>query len=239
MLISSFVPFVFKIRTLNETESESRGHDEQQFISIRYCDTNKNTRHFYFFVTLVYVILVMLIPISILIVCNTLIVIQVVRAHRRRKEKLLLSLKRKAGNFRLRQLDQLSRNQELLRHKRRVITNLNFLRKSHQVTATLSTISFSYALLNLPYFIAWCFFYYNAAIKVKVDVNERERILDYSNQIRLFAIINISEIFYVLNFGMHFVFYCLSGNLNRTRYKCVFVFKWKATKKVKKKKNIY
>lgn len=73
------------------------------------------------------------------------------------------------------------------------------------ITKMLIIISFSYALLNLPYFITWCLFYK----EIKSEFPDPNSL---SVQNYLFASVQISEILYMLNYGLHFYFYCISGS---------------------------
>ena len=73
---------------------------------------------------------------------------------------------------------------------------------SQRVTRILVIMSLSYTILNLPYFITWSIFYYSTVIEKQNSLIERKY---------LFGYINIAEVFYVLNYGLHFFLYCASG----------------------------
>jgi hypothetical protein len=73
---------------------------------------------------------------------------------------------------------------------------------SLKITRMLLFMSFSYAILNLPYFVSWSMFFYKMAILKSTD-----KVIRYY----LFAGIPFSEIFYVLNYAIHFFIYCASG----------------------------
>lgn len=60
MLCCAWVPFTFELR---ESEESS------------YCDVNREWRGFYFYITIVYVVLTMLVPIMIVVICNTLLIV--------------------------------------------------------------------------------------------------------------------------------------------------------------------
>lgn len=85
---------------------------------------------------------------------------------------------------------------------------------SNKITKMLILMSFSYAILNLPYFISWCLFFYNIAFG-KIG-------LIGSNY--LFSALNICEIFYIMNYGIHFFIYCASGKKFRSHLKDTFQF---------------
>lgn len=86
---------------------------------------------------------------------------------------------------------------------------------NHKITRMLLLMSFSYAVLNLPYFISWCMFFYH------IGFQSASNTLKYY----LFSAINLSEIFYVLNYGVHFFIYCASGKKFRQLLRSAFTFK--------------
>lgn len=86
---------------------------------------------------------------------------------------------------------------------------------NHKITRMLLLMSFSYAVLNLPYFISWCMFFYH------IGFQSASNTLKYY----LFSAINLSEIFYVLNYGVHFFIYCASGKKFRQLLRSAFTTK--------------
>jgi hypothetical protein len=85
---------------------------------------------------------------------------------------------------------------------------------SRKITKMMIFISLSYAILNLPYFITWCLFFYGMAFKKITSISKNY----------MFATIQISEIFYILNYGIHFYIYSASGQAFRknviSMFKC-------------------
>ncbi len=75
-------------------------------------------------------------------------------------------------------------------------------------------MSLSYALLNLPYFISWFVFFYHMAFLRAELTSERRH--------NLFAFSNLTEIFYVLNYGVHFFIYAASGQKFRDQLRDAF-----------------
>ena len=240
VILCSFSPYLF---TLNE--------DETNFESIVHCDADRKKGHLYFITIIIYVIFVMFIPIATIIICNTLIIIQVYRARKQRKCLFAHDLNRKIKieihknndldelkSFQDESIDicfvepktRLESNQ--LSNTRLVVPKLgtcnpcttvrnnSFLEKltvsqrrkfskfkrfqisSQRVARILAIMSLSYAILNLPYFVTWCIFYYNIEIEKKNTSIQKQY---------LFGFINIAEIFYVLNYGLHFFLYCASS----------------------------
>lgn len=86
---------------------------------------------------------------------------------------------------------------------------------NNKITRMLLLMSFSYAVLNLPYFISWCMFFYH------IGFQRASNTLKYY----LFSAINLSEIFYVLNYGVHFFIYCASGKKFRHLLRSAFTFR--------------
>jgi hypothetical protein len=87
---------------------------------------------------------------------------------------------------------------------------------SLKITRMLLFMSFSYAILNLPYLIAWSFFFYRLAVQRSAD-----KVVRYY----LFAAIQFSEIFYVINYAIHFFIYCASGKRFRFLLRNALSFK--------------
>ena len=85
-----------------------------------------------------------------------------------------------------------------------------------KITKTLVLISFSYALFNLSYFICLCLYYYDHFY------NDFDRV--WENY--LLGAVEITEIFYILNYSMIFYIYCASGSLfrNQLKYSSSFNF---------------
>ena len=119
---------------------------------------------------------------------------------------------------------------------------------SHKINAILIFVSFSYVLLNLPYLITWfifwlnyylfcqkyifyCYYYYYYYIHRILFFNKfaiKETNFEISHTRNyLFVIVQICEVIYLLNYCMHFYFYCLTGSrfLNQLNYSSkYFVF---------------
>jgi hypothetical protein len=248
-----FVPFLFK---LNEDSSGSQ--------TVIYCDTNKNSPQLYFVTTIVYIALIMFIPITTIIICNSLIIFQICRAGQKRKLMFTGHFMQQNvnKNYYARQSENSRENSSLQNDKNyyyhaspntnncytsnktqsdqdqncghncycaandNVYMNehlsinqrkklMKFQSDSQKVTRMLIIMSLSYAILNLPYFITWCMFYHSEAINS--TLLERHYSFSYSKY--LFGFINITEIFYVLNYSIHFFLYCASGRQFRKQLK--------------------
>ena len=76
------------------------------------------------------------------------------------------------------------------------------------ITNLLLVISFSYSLLNLPYLISWCIFYFGELMnRTPLETNQ------------IYSVIKISEIFFLINYSINFYIYCLSGSIFRKQLK--------------------
>jgi hypothetical protein len=227
-ILCIFVPFVFRLNT-NESHSKY------------YCDVNKSNPFiykFYFGVTIAYIVLIMFIPIITIILCNTLITFQLCRLSKERKIMCNIPSKtttttttatKQSAKSSFPNDDSASRRKSfditapMIRTSKKSI-DVKIKDDSYKVTRMLIIMSLSYAILNLPYFFAWCIFYY------KIAINES---MTYTSLNYLFGSLNIAEIFYVLNYGIHFFLYCASGKQFREQLKatvfsnCKFMRGWR------------
>ena len=80
-------------------------------------------------------------------------------------------------------------------------------------------ISFTYACLNLPYFILWLIYYHDEMLNKEYTSNS-------SSNSHLRKALQIAESFYLLNFVLNFYIYALSGSLFRgqVKYSGLFFF---------------
>jgi hypothetical protein len=175
----SFIPFLFKLNTASNGQS--------------YCDTNKNYPTLYFWVTIIYVFLSMIIPIITIFICNTITIIHLL----------------KARNIRYTLTNQLDD------HTSRIYCNVIQQMKSQNVTKLLIMISSSYAILNLPYFIIWSIFYLEMANNRNKNA-ENELFNGVSRKNYLYGFMQLAELLNVLNFGLIIFMYCITGQRFRT-----------------------
>jgi hypothetical protein len=82
--------------------------------------------------------------------------------------------------------------------------------QTKKITKTLLLVSFSYSILNLPYLIIWGLFF-TEMIKNDYEMTEFKNLL--------FSILQIAELFNILNYGIHFFVYSISGTLFRSQLK--------------------
>lgn len=204
LIINIWVPFLFNPIADN--------HDP----NITYCDIKKQFSRAYFFLTVFYVFLTMLLPILVIFFCNTLLIIYVYNAGKKRENLINFNITKRKKSTEMCCKTMLvariepNKKNALTLLKTQSLKCLNSIKESNRITRMLMLMSFSYAILNLPYFISWCIFFYQMAIKHNYD---------YIVKYRLFSAINICEIFYVLNYGIHFFIYCASGKKFRQQLK--------------------
>jgi len=145
----------------------------------------------------------MIIPIVTIFIGNSVIIISTVKANIRRNNLHSLNYGKSSSNRDSQHLTQTS-----------IKTFKNYTSK---ITKMMIIISISYAILNLAYTISWSIFFYNSAF-------EKEKMSDISRNY-LFAAIQIAEIFYMLNYAIHFYFLIFSGRNFRNNilslFKCV------------------
>ena len=205
-VLSAWVPFVFGPRELELDRN----------VFIKYCDVHREKSSYYFTMTIVYVCVTMLVPIIVIFLANSIIIFHLIRAS---KERRAMS---NAGG-----LNASSAETSDLMHRYKSVSvnarpsiaasaprSITASHDSNKITNMLIVMSLSYAILNLPYFISWSIFFYKIAFGQ----------LDLITRNYLFATLNICEIFYILNYGIHFFIYCAWGKKFRTHLTELFSF---------------
>jgi len=154
LVFNSWAIFLFKMNTYVET-------------NIQYCDLDRNWTKFYFYLSLFYTFLAILLPIIVVFTCNFLIIHKLTKKEKERKQltstqttsvttttvsynkknnKILLLLNNAAVNPNVSSIIQINKN------RMKVIKSIN---KTKKMKKTLLLVSFSYAIFNLPYLITW------------------------------------------------------------------------------------
>ena len=176
-----------------------------------------------------YILIILVIPIVVIFTSNLLIIIKTRKADLNRKDFVKnIPIIKKDSVVSHQTLDvnlaQFS-NQFYTRRNALTISKFNFRFKplyqnvsqltnknkkaksnaSNKMSKMLILVSFSYALLNLPYLVTWCLFYTEIALTKTLENNS---VL----QNYLFGAVQIAEVFYILNYGLHFYFYCFTGS---------------------------
>ena len=212
IVFNSWSGFLFEIRSDNFYE---------------HCAVKRALSDLYFQINALYIMAIMLLPILIIFLLNSLIIIKTTKEDSNRK-----MLQSDQVNF-------IRKNQKINLNKNHLMTNtlsvtpisktlstainassliINIDQRVQQsssirqqtiqykkkLTKMLLLTSFSYAFFNLPHLIVW-FMYF------------RENNALTRNH--LFAGLQITEIFYMANYGLHFYIYCMTGTLFRSQLK--------------------
>lgn len=204
-----------------------------------YCDTKPDWSVEYMIFTLVYIAFVMLLPILIVFVSNSVIL-----SKTRESEKLRCNTKKEASStsssghsIAIRKVRFLIQEEikptprissDVIATKKKTISIRNqtikpfymnmsqiISRLSHQandskkLTKVFTFLSFSF--LNLPYFVSWCLFYYQFHFKHSAA---EEMFLD-----QIDAANKLTEIAYTMNYSIHFLIYVAISSVFRQQLK--------------------
>jgi len=205
VLFNIWVPFIFKIN-----------NGEKIFGDYQICDVGKNYSAEYFYLNLINIILVLIIPMILILVFNGLIFSTLKKSESEGENlqenndlKITKSksakIPRSPGFQNLSLLFDTTNNKHIQKKEK----------SSRKTSIKLSFLSFSYLILYLPYLICWLIFYY----KVAFDPN------DFTWEIKLFSWLQIAEIFYIFYYGFKFYllyltsakfrsFFTITGNFN-------------------------
>lgn len=196
-LIHLWVPFLFE---KNEDDS------------FEYCDVsahwtkNKN----YYYITLAYTFMIMLIPIAITLISNLLMIYYLLIRNRFKKNGNLSS-NHEVFNMKI-SSNQLSPKMKpyYMSIDQIIRRNTSKGNNSKKITLMLIIISISFTFLNMPYLISWSI-YYKELLTSSTDTSPT---LNY-----LYSYLKISEIFSLLIYSVNFYLYCASGSLFRSQLK--------------------
>ncbi len=221
-LINIWVLFYFEIQS-----------DETYNNNVKSCEVKNEKKEWireYFHITLAYIFIIILIPIIVIFVSNSIIIINIFQSCPKRNglkmHKSTFNIKKKKKKTEITSSGGGSSstnndNKVKLRPYYLTIDQIinrvtNKANKSKKITKMLILISFSYAFLNLPYLVAWSFYYYGSIFH-NDDVVENNY---------LYAALKIAEIFYLLNYSIYFYIYYLSGSLfrNQLKYSSKYLF---------------
>lgn len=217
ILLNLWVPLLFQIKS-NEDGN-------------KFCDMKNKFKKEYFILNLIYLILIFPIPILIIVVCNSIILVKTAHDQRSRNKSLMIykenvefsfnkkqtqnshlmnSLLHESGNSAKKEEIQLDEN--VLKRLQPHFATLNLMMNSNrlesakssvQINKMLILLSFSFVLLNLPYSCVWLI-YFN-------QVSSSKQPQDVSRQNYLFGLLQIAEVFYILNYSFKLVVYWASG----------------------------
>ena len=151
LLINLWVPFIFMIKNDNDYD---------------FCDTNQFWAYEYMIFTIIYVVLIMMIPIVLVFISNSYLlyktnISETLRENFKNKTIITKSVENGVMNRRtLRILRRSTNNEYKLKpyylNINQIVKNIsNQTNNSNKLTKKLTMFSFSFAILNIPYFISW------------------------------------------------------------------------------------
>ena len=135
MTINIWALFSFKLKQVN---------------GVQLCDIDTDLMDLYYFISLFYILLSMLVPMMIILVFNFLIINKTSEDDKKRK---MLQSDSAINRTNISSDYKTSRRNAIRNSK--ILKNFKKLNKSRKITFSLLLASFSYVLLNLPYFITW------------------------------------------------------------------------------------
>ncbi len=232
-----WIPFLFKIQD-NEQKS-------------MYCGIDKNMTKLYRIINIVYVFLIMIGPMIIICVSNSLLIFKTFRNNANRSKitnknktsninsnnntsntsnnnssntKQLVAVKYNKNKSQIKKVRPYYLTMQQVISKAKINSKIN----SKKITMMLVLITFSFVALNLPYLITWClyfkFVYFN-------KFNNNTFLVNNNN---LLAMLKLSEIFFIINYSLKLYLYCAGGSNFRkqlnlvvlsNKYYIFFIFK--------------
>lgn len=203
LLVNSWVLFIFNIKKIDNH---------------KICDVKDNWRKEYFLATFIYICLIMFVPIVTIGVSNTMIIYNTVKAKKNRRKMQIMKPRIKnfqadsqatANRFNSKSDSNIKLRPYYYNVEQITKKNINKSDSLKKLKKMLFLISSSYALLNMPYLITWCSFFYNISFSS----------VEPSAENYLFAAVKMSEIFYLMNYGLKFYLYCAFGTTFRSQLK--------------------
>lgn len=151
-----------------------------------FCDIKNNLEVEYFQGNIVFISLSMLIPIAISLTLNSIIVYKKIENNRKKKKKFIPNLSSINENL------TLKLSIVVKKYAVKAVTNRKISEGLSQFILLQSSL---FILINIPYSIAWYIYF----LKMESSLNKT----------KLFDVIQILEIIYVINFGLKFYLYSL------------------------------
>jgi hypothetical protein len=200
-------------------------HDD----SFVYCDSNQNLNFEYMILTLIYISLIILIPISIVFISNSIILFKTCKSEQLRIKtasginvrNVTIDADRMRILFKKVKFTAESSIKPFYMNINQIISRISHKANNQKkLTKIFTLFSFSFAILNLPYFIMWIMFYYELHFS-----NETAEM--YLNFINL--LVKLTELFYIVNYGIHFWIYTATSSIFRQqlKYSCKFCCNFK------------
>ncbi len=217
-----FVSFSFNLWVLVIFEVKSENNNS-------FCDIKKEWTNEYFQLTILYVIFVILIPIIIIFLFNTMTICKTFESSRMRRTKLQakkVNTSRLSLNTEKMSSITVAENTEIKSFMRthnlkpyyvstsetskQSIAQLTSSNSVQKITAILMVISFSYCTLNIPYLCTWFVYFSEHRFGWYKTANATSYLLVYTR---------IAETIQILNYSLHLFYYCIAGSLFRKQLK--------------------
>ena len=223
IFVNIWVPFYFEVIEIDKNDLDVSLLSNGSFNNIKSCDVKKEFSDEYFHITIAYICLIMLLPILIILIANFLISYKVFYSKHQQKKLNKSSLIAKNNSHSNNNTANNNSNKSKIKLKpyylnidqviKRVTNKAN---KAERLTKLLVLISFSYAFLNLPYFLTWSMYY------IEINFNKEDAVTHNY----LYSAVELTEIFYILHYSIHFYIYCLSGSVfrNQLKYSSMYIF---------------
>jgi hypothetical protein len=213
LVLNMWVPFLFQIRT-------NRFND-------KYCDNNEKMFIQYFYLNIIYIFLIMILPIFVIIISNLLIIHKTKKDETNRVKLLHSSSITYWKNLNKRSKSIISQKSQFSTTNFNKLTSFNSMYlnepksnlrpyyfniqnhkinfrsiSSRKITVMFIAVSFSFTSLEFPFLVCWLVYFYFK--------NFHSFNIDYDDNI--YAAFKISEIFYVLNYSIKFFIYSASSS---------------------------
>jgi len=191
LLSNSWILFIFELEKDNKNNY--------------FCNIKHNYESIYFRLTIAYICSIMFIPIIVIFTSNSFLIVGICRSKLNNNNRIILSNNNRLAAEHSKPIMPNNKKKAFVKPYfltmnqliNRVATKANNTRR---LTKILILISFSYALLNLPYCISWFMFnFIETSFKLEV--------------------LKICELFFDLNYGIYFYIYFLSGSMFRNQLK--------------------
>jgi len=231
--INLWVPFVFELQA-NENHSDN----------IHYCDIDAAYKKIYFYLNIIYICLIMLLPMIIILICNVCIIFKL---NSKKRKELQNRSRSKRNNVCLNDAISAKMNNREASMKTE-INKLNLIRKSTHSTTALNNVEnlrlkphywtfeqkinrnknnllkATTKLTVMLLVISFSFISLNAPYLTGWLIffyKQAFHQLDNLTRNYLVSFLQISEIFYIhiLNYGMKFFIFCASGTVFRNKLK--------------------
>jgi hypothetical protein len=203
--------------------------------SMKSCQVKNNLSILFDYITIINICVSVFLPIAIIIVANSLIILKITDSLPSNDSHFTFNTQTTSANssFRKRlsaKRKNIQKRSELdayLKIKPYYMNTLQLVNRmtpvnsreanSKKLTLTLIITSFSYALLNLPYCIISFYLSY-------ANINDSFRQFDPITKNHIYLGLNVSKIFYLLNYGIRFYIYSITGSLfvNQLKYSGIF-----------------